>query len=95
MGLPVVTLPGTRPVSRQTLGFLRALGREDWVAKDGDDYVALAVALARNPETLAADRAGQRARMAASPLCDAKAHAAAFETAIRDLWRNWCATPAT
>jgi predicted O-linked N-acetylglucosamine transferase (SPINDLY family) len=93
MGLPIVTFPGTRPVSRQTLGFLRALGREEWVASDADDYVAKAVALARAPTVLADIRAAQRARMAASPLCDAKAHAAAFEAAIRGLWRNWCATP--
>jgi len=95
MGLPIVTLPGSRPVSRQTLGFLRALGREDWIARDEEDYVAKAVALAKAPDALAKMRQDQRARMAAGPLCDAKTHAADVEAAIRGLWRQYCATPRT
>lgn len=93
MGLPIITLPDSRPVSRQTLGFLRALGCEDWTAQDEEDYVAKAVALAKAPDALAKMRQDQRTRMAASPLCDAKTHAADVEAAIRGLWRQYCATP--
>ena len=89
-GLPVVTLPSARPVSRQTLGFLRNLGRTEWVASDPEDYVRISVGLASDPQALAAIRRAQRARMAASPLCDAPRFARRFEAALRAIWRDWC-----
>jgi predicted O-linked N-acetylglucosamine transferase (SPINDLY family) len=89
-GVPIVTLPGSRPVSRQTLGFLRSLGRAEWVARDPDEYVRISVGLASDPRALAAIRRAQRARVAASPLCDAPRFARHFEAALRVLWRNWC-----
>jgi predicted O-linked N-acetylglucosamine transferase (SPINDLY family) len=92
-GVPIVTLPGTRPVSRQTLGFLRSLGRAEWVASDPDDYVRISVGLASNPRALAAIRSAQRARMAASTLCDAPRFARHFEAALRALWHDWCGAP--
>ncbi|HEX6114355.1 MAG TPA: hypothetical protein VFZ10_18810, partial [Geminicoccaceae bacterium] len=91
-GVPIVTLPGMRPVSRQTLGFLRNLGRAEWVARDPDDYVRISVGLASDPQALAAIRRTQRARMAASPLCDAPRFARHFEAALRALWHDWCGT---
>jgi predicted O-linked N-acetylglucosamine transferase (SPINDLY family) len=90
-GVPIVTLPGSRPVSRQTLGFLRNVGRAEWVALDPDDYVRISVGLASDPRALAAMRGAQRARMAASPLCDAPRFARHFEAALRALWHDWCA----
>jgi protein O-GlcNAc transferase len=89
-GVPVISLPGSRPVSRQTLGFLRNLGREEWVARDPEDYVRISVGLASDPRSLAEFRRIQRARMAASPLCDAPRFAEHFEAALRAVWRTWC-----
>ena len=92
MGVPVVTLPGERPVSRQTLGFLDLVGLSDMLAaRDADSYVAIAAGLVADPERLAALRAGLRARMAASRLCDGPAFAREFEAALRGMWRTWCA----
>lgn len=72
MGVPVLTLPGAAPISRQGLSFLQTLGlARDWVATDADDFVRRAVCLAADRRGLAALRAGLRGRMAASPLCDA------------------------
>ena len=51
MGLPVVTLPGKLMRGRQSLGMLRMLGMDDeLVAGDERDYVARAVAIARDPQ---------------------------------------------
>lgn len=76
MGVPVLTMPGAAPISRQGLSFLQTLGlAEDWVATDADDYVRRAVARSQDRVSLAALRAGLRSRMAASPLCDAGAFA--------------------
>lgn len=77
MGVPVLTLPGPAPISRQGLSFLQTLGlAPDWVAADEADFVQRAQALVQDRGELAALRAGLRERMAASPLCDAPRFAA-------------------
>lgn len=93
MGVPVVTLAGDRMVARQTAGFLATIDRGEWVARDEDAYVAIAAALAADPERLSRLRTGQRARMAATPLADGRQFTPALEAALRDLWRGWCAGP--
>jgi protein O-GlcNAc transferase len=90
MGVPVVTLPASRPVSRQSASLLSALGRNEWIAKDRDDYVRLVLDLAADPRRLADLRRDQRPRMAASPLCDAPRFARSFEAAVREMWLTWC-----
>ena len=74
MGVPVLTLPGSAPISRQGLSFLQTLGLADgWVATDEDDFVRLAQRWALDRAGLAALRGGLRERMAASALCDGEA----------------------
>jgi predicted O-linked N-acetylglucosamine transferase (SPINDLY family) len=90
MGVPVVALEGGNFVGRMGASFLRTLGRPDWVAGDEDGYVAIAVALAGEAGGLRAGRAGLRARMAASPLCDIEGYAAGFEALLRRMWHGWC-----
>src|ERR1035437_1012063 len=46
MGLPVVTLAGTRHVSRVGVSLLTNVGLTELVAKDADDYVEIAAGLA-------------------------------------------------
>jgi protein O-GlcNAc transferase len=92
MGVPVVTLPHTRPVSRQSQAFLTALGRTEWVARGRGEYVRMAAALASDPARLGALRREQRALMAASPVCDGRRFARHFEAALRTIWRSWCAS---
>ena len=91
MGVPVVTLPGERPASRQTLGFLQTLGLDDLAARSPADYVRIAAALAADPQRRAALRRDLRPRMAASPLCDSHRFTPALEAAFRQMWRRWCA----
>ncbi len=96
MGVPVVTLPGDRPASRQTLGFLNTIGLGGLAASSEDDYVRIAVALAGDPKRRAELRADLPARMAASPLCDGAQFTPGLETAYRQMWRRWCGgEPAT
>lgn len=72
MGVPVLTLPGNRPVSRQTLCFLANINKLEWVASDAAGYVAAAKNLAANIGALAEIRAKLREEMRLSTLCDAK-----------------------
>ncbi len=90
MGIPIVTLPGTRPVSRQTLGFLNQVGLPELSAPSRERYVAIASELAGDLDRLAALRAGLRARMAASSLCDGPRFTRGLEAAYRTMWRTWC-----
>jgi predicted double-glycine peptidase len=89
-GVPLVSLPKSRPVSRQSQAFLTVLGRPEWIAKDPDDYVCIAADLASDLDRLTDLRRHQRSRMAASPLCDGPRYARHFEAALRSMWRHWC-----
>lgn len=92
MGVPVVTWPGSRVVSRQTLAFLAGLDRPDWlrqwVASDPADYVAKACALATDRHGLAAIRHSLRPAMRASPLLDAARFTRDLEAALTDLYET-------
>jgi predicted O-linked N-acetylglucosamine transferase (SPINDLY family) len=91
MGVPIVSLVGETATSRGGASLLHALGMPELIAADEDEYVKIAVGLARDPQRLAALRAGLRARMAASPLTDAERFTRNLENAYRTMWREWCA----
>lgn len=82
MGVPVITLAGQRPVSRQTMGFLALVGLSDLVAHDQNGFVAAALALAGDRGRLSDLRRDLRGRMAVSPLCDGGRFAAHVEWAF-------------
>jgi len=90
MGVPMVALRGDRHVGRVTAALLHHVGLDELVADDVDDYVAKAVALARDPLRLQALSAGLRPRMQESPLMDAPGFAREMEAAYRTMWRRWC-----
>nr|WP_316639898.1 tetratricopeptide repeat protein [uncultured Roseateles sp.] len=90
MGVPVLSLRGATALSRQGESLLQNLDLPDWVAADGDDYLARAVAHAGDPQALAALRAGLRERLLRSPLCDAPRFAGHFDALLRRAWRGWC-----
>jgi protein O-GlcNAc transferase len=85
-GVPVLTYVGDRWVGRTSASLLRAASLDAWVARDEEDLVARASALARDPATpasLAALRAGMRARLAASAACDTAGLCRALEQIYR------------
>lgn len=91
MGVPVVTLAGDRHAARVGASILTRIGVRELIARDVDGYVDLAVVLAQDALRRRALRMGLRARVAASPLCDAEGFARTVEAAYRDMWRGWCA----
>jgi predicted O-linked N-acetylglucosamine transferase (SPINDLY family) len=94
MGVPVVTQAGRTCVSRGGLSILSNLGLSELVGHSGEEYVRIAVELARDLPRLAGWRAALRARMQASVLMDAPRFARNIETAYRAMWRDWCARQA-
>ncbi|WP_407702956.1 O-linked N-acetylglucosamine transferase, SPINDLY family protein [Thiorhodovibrio frisius] len=70
MGVPVITWPQARVVSRQTHAVLHQIGLRELSASDADSYVRLARDLAADPVRLHELRQGLRARMQGSRLMD-------------------------
>jgi predicted O-linked N-acetylglucosamine transferase (SPINDLY family) len=93
MGVPVVTVAGSRWSGRMSQTILKAVGLEDWVAADIDGYVEMAVRAAGDLAALAPLREALRDRVAASPFCDGPAFTKNLEAAYRQMWRDWCAKP--
>ena len=90
MGVPVITAPGSRSVSRSAASVLSTVGLVDWIAIDAEDYVSRAARFAGEGELLVQLRGSLRARMRASPLMDEERFTRDLEHAYRRMWRNWC-----
>jgi protein O-GlcNAc transferase len=86
MGVPVVTLAGTRHAGRVGASLLNAVGLESCVARTIDEYVALAAGLATGAAPDVPRGEDLRRQMAQSALCDGRAFAAAFAEALRGMW---------
>ena len=87
MGVPIVTCPGTSFAGRVAASLLEGVGLAELIAESLADYEALAIRLAREPQTLAAIRAKLARNLPSSPLFDTARYArhleAAFETMVR------------
>jgi protein O-GlcNAc transferase len=90
MGVPVITCPGETFASRHALSHLSNVGLTETIARDLDEYVAMAVSLATDLPRLAALRSGLRERVAGSPLCDGKTFARDLMRILRETWRWYC-----
>lgn len=91
MGVPVLTLTGTRHASRVTTSQLRALGLESLIAHDRTHYVDSAVHLASDISLLNSIRQDLRGRLKRSALMDFPGFTRQLEIKYRDIWQNWCA----
>jgi predicted O-linked N-acetylglucosamine transferase (SPINDLY family) len=80
MGVPVVALLGTRMIGRQSAALLHAAGRPEWIATTEDEYLDIAVGLARSAERPEL-RMSLGREVRASPLCRAQEFTATFERA--------------
>lgn len=85
-GVPVVTFLGDRWASRQSASLLRAAGLGEYVARDLDGYVAMAVALAAQPERVARARRSMRERVRASEVCNGERLAQDMEALYRRMY---------
>ena len=90
MGVPVLTVPGSRPVSRSAAGILSAMGLTAWIASSSRDYVERAVALAKGGSADMPSREIVRETMRRSPLMDEPGFARRVEEAYRRMWRAYC-----
>lgn len=88
MGVPVLTLRGTRHAGRMAASVLSAVGLTEMVTQSPDEFVARATQLATDTAALAELRAGLRERMRGSPLCDATRFTRGLEDTFWALWQR-------
>jgi len=93
LGVPVITRCGDVFQSRAGCSILGSMGLDDLVARSDEEYVRMAIDLARDGARLVSLRAELRERMRASPLTDARGYARDLEAAYRGIWRAWCGHP--
>ena len=95
MGVPVVTLAGQSSVSRSGVSLLSNAGLSDLVAASPEEYVAIALALARDQARIEELRHTLRNRTRCSALMDEAGFVRDIEAAYRHMWQMWChsATP--
>lgn len=89
MGVPTMTIAGKTPCARAGASVQHALGLDDFIAKDPQEFVQKAVALTKDLPYLASVRASMRDRMAVQ-FTNGEAFAASFGPELRKAWKRWC-----
>jgi predicted O-linked N-acetylglucosamine transferase (SPINDLY family) len=87
MGCPVLTCAGASIAARVAGSLLHTVGLPELATNSLQDYEALAIALAREPERLAQMRATLAARRLTTPLFDTALFARNIEKAYLEMWR--------
>jgi predicted O-linked N-acetylglucosamine transferase (SPINDLY family) len=96
MGVPVVSLTdGKIPMARGGVSILSNVGLHQFLAKDSEAFVQIAVGLTAELPKLAQIRNGLRERMRKSPLMDGPRFTRNIEAAYRQMWKLWCNTART
>jgi predicted O-linked N-acetylglucosamine transferase (SPINDLY family) len=91
MGVPVVTLAGARVAGRAGVSQLTNLGLTDLIARTPEEFVNIAAGLAADRVRVRELHRTLRQRMKQSPLMDAERFARGMESAVREMWRRYCA----
>ena len=89
MGVPVITRGGVNFASRHSITHLSNAGLADWVAKDDDAFVELAVYWSTHLEKLKALRENLREQLSQSRVCDGKSYAKDFVKFARAIWQQY------
>ncbi|MBN1130578.1 MAG: tetratricopeptide repeat protein [Chitinispirillaceae bacterium] len=91
MGVPVITLSGSRHASRMVASVLTRLGIDDFIAESETDFLTIAKRTAQELASLAMLRKGLRELMQTSRLCDAVSFTRNVEHEYRKMWmkKQW------
>ncbi len=89
MGVPVVTLQGTRTVSRCGSALMRGLKLDEFVTETCEQYIELAVGISKRLDHLSTLRNTLRTRLHQSTLGDNHRYTRELESAYRTIWKKW------
>ena len=90
MGVPVVTKLGNGASSRAAAAIIKAVGLDDWVASDRENYIAIAKKFAASPAHLERLRAELRAMISSSSAGNVEVYTRKVEEGYRQFWRDYC-----
>lgn len=90
-GLPLLTLIGRSFPARVAASLLTTVGLPELITHTREDYEALAVRLAQNPQELTALRARLDRARSTTPLFDTALFARHIESAYREMWDRYLA----
>jgi len=90
-GLPVLTCLGTTFAGRVAASLLNAVGLPELVTRSLDEYEALALRIAHDPELRAALRSKLATHRTTWPLFDTARMTRHIEKAFNEMWRRHCA----
>ncbi len=88
MGVPVITLYGNKWISRQASTFLKAIGHEELIANDMEDYINKAISLSTDIERLKNYRTNLGLEMQSK--LNSNDYVRKFEAAIENMWQKKC-----
>ena len=91
MGVPVVTLRGSRHAGRVGASLLQQVGLPELITESEQEYVDLVLTLANDEQRLERVRARLRQQMRASDLMNLEKFTRSLEAAYADIWARWCA----
>jgi len=91
MGVPTLTLAGKTAPGRQGAAILGHVGLDSFIADDANDFLKKGRSWAGDLSALSAVRSGLRERCAQSPIRNPKLIADGLESALRTMWKRWCA----
>lgn len=89
MGVPLVALDGDWAGGRIAASLLRAAGKEEWIARDEEEYAAIVTRLARDVAGRMQLRTAQREQVAKSELCDSRGLTCALQDAFLAMFEEF------
>ena len=90
MGVPIITLTNNAPWNRTTASLLEALGLEEFIAENPEEYIALIVSLATDPGRLDDYRQTLRDQLYTGQTRQTETLCRTVSQAVRDIWQEWC-----
>lgn len=88
MGTPLIALDGDGIRTSQSL--LTLVGAPELIAKNPEEYVFKAIALARNPQRIQEYKQNLRKQMESSAIMHSLNFTQEMERAYRHVWEQWC-----
>ncbi|HEY1628412.1 MAG TPA: tetratricopeptide repeat protein [Tepidisphaeraceae bacterium] len=90
MGVPVITRAGHAHVSRVGVSLLHRVGLDELIAENDQQYVSIAIELARDADRRRKISSSLRERMKSSPLTNAENFVRELEAAYGQMFKTWC-----
>jgi len=90
MGVPVITLNSDRHAGRVGISLLTSLGLKEMIADTEQEYIDIAVSLAKKTELISHLRQNLRKLIFKSDLCNAVKFTQDLETVYREMWNKYC-----